>query len=141
MTQDYTAQAKPTTVKGHRLVGLLYDEHEYASVLEARMASLLIQHRIPFTPHLKFECWGPKGKSFFYTIDFFLSEPIRIAGSSTPVQAIEVKGVLKPYDFIRAEALKYCHGYKCFIVLEPHISYFESYGLNPVTPHTYGGGQ
>lgn len=135
MNQDYTMRAQPTKVRGHNLVGLLYDEYEYASKLEASFAHLLIRHRIPFTPHVKFPCIGPTGKVFNFIVDFLFHRPVKLQGCAQHVMAVEVKGVLKPHDFTRAEALKYCHGLRCFIVTEPLIAYYQAYGLDPIVVH------
>ena len=135
MNQDYTMRAQPTKVRGHNLVGLLYDEYEYASKLEASFAHLLIKHRIPFTPHVKFPCIGPTGKVFAFVVDFLFHRPVKLQGCAQHVMAVEVKGVLKPHDFTRAEALKYCHGLRCFIVTEPLIAYYNAYGLDPIVVH------
>lgn len=130
----YTIRAIPTKVQGHKSCGLPDDWHEYDSLLEARMARLLIQQKIPFTPHVKFQCFNREGKRFEYTVDFLLRSPQKFVGISPIVTALEVKGRLRKKDILRNDALDYCHKVKCWIVLEPHIEMWETEGLFWNTP-------
>jgi len=93
------------------------------------MARLLIQNLVRFTPHVKFNCILPTGERFSYELDFLLEVPCKFQGITHFVSGIEVKGVLRPFDFMRVEALKFCHRVRTFVVTEPLIILWETSGL------------
>lgn len=117
----YRYPAKPTEVNGYW----------YDSRLEARCARLLIENRIPFTPHARFDMYDTRGQPMVYIVDFLLGTPLRIVGCSYPVSAIEVKGRLTRHDLVRVGGLSYFFGIKCFVALEPVIDCWEREGLLP----------
>ena len=112
-------KAIPTMVRG-----VWYD-----SRMEARVARLLYGNRIKFEPHKKFQVYGRDGEPYFYTVDFFLITPIKLAGIPSPVTALEVKGILTKKDIHRCDALDYAHFCKTWIVTEPLIRMWELEGI------------
>lgn len=116
-------------VKGHKLIGHEEDEHYYDSILESRMATLLLKHRVRFFPHRTFRCVRRDGSMFTYEVDFVFEIPLKFAGISMPVNGLEVKGVLKPHDFTRVDALKYSHHIRIYNVLSPLIEFWERNGM------------
>lgn len=125
----YTGRAIKEKVSGHKAIGLAEDVHEYASLLEARCAKILLKHNIRFKPHVKFDCVDREGKSFTYEVDFLFEEPKKFLGISEAIDAIEVKGVLSRHDFLRRTALKFKHGIDAYIALEPIIQLWEHEGV------------
>jgi len=125
----YTGRAVKEKVGGHKAVGLPEDVHEYASMLEARCAKILLKHNIRFKPHVKFDCVDREGKPFTYEVDFLFEEPKKFLGISEAIDAIEVKGVLSRHDLLRRTALKFKHGIDAYIVLEPIIQLWENEGV------------
>lgn len=125
----YTGRAVKENVAGHKSIGLKEDIHEYASLLEARCAKLLIKHVIRFKPHVKFECVDRDGKPFIYEVDFLFEEPKKFLGVSDAIDAIEVKGVLSRHDLLRRTALKFRHNIEVYIALEPMIQFWEREGV------------
>jgi hypothetical protein len=115
----YKYAAKPTKVNGY----------EYASKLEARMARLLIEHRVGFRPHERFELFDRRGEAFVHIVDFLLEAPIKFVGIPFPIDSIEVKGRLTRHDFVRCEALSFFAGVTCWIALEPLICLWEESGM------------
>lgn len=104
--------------------GVIYD-----SLLEGRMARLLIKHGVKFYPHRTFRCVRRDGTLFTYEVDYIFESPQKFSGISVPVNGLEVKGRLKPHDFTRIDALKYTHHIRIYNVLEPLISFWEEHGM------------
>lgn len=129
MANAYTHNAIKEKVAGHKKIGLTEDVYEYDSKLEARCAKILLHHKIRFKPHVKFGCVDRDGKPFIYQVDFLFEEPRKFLGISSAVDALEVKGVLTRHDLLRIEALKFKHGIRTFIVLEPLIKMWEKDGV------------
>lgn len=129
MKGAYRRQGIREKVSGHKKIGLEEDMHEYASRLEARMAKLLIAEGVRFKPHVKFDCMDRDGKPFTYEVDFIFKEPQKFVGISYIVNGVEVKGVLTRHDLLRIEALKFKHGVRVFIALEPLIEMWEREGM------------
>ena len=102
----------------------------YASKLEARLARLLIAHRIPFTPHARFELFDRNGQPFVHYVDFLLDAPVNFMGTPL-VDALEVKGRLTRHDFVRCDGLYYFRYLSCWLVLEPLIALWEKEGMFP----------
>lgn len=117
---QYKYRARPTVVDGVT----------YASRLEARCALLLIKHGVPFTPHVKYDCFDREGRPFSYTVDFKLHYPTKFLGIGFAVEALETKGILRKHDLLRNDALKFCHGVRCYIVLEPLLNMWWSDGID-----------
>lgn len=129
MANPYKHKAIKEKVAGHKKIGLPEDIYEYDSKLEARCAKILLKHEIKFKPHVKFDCVDRDGKPFTYQVDFLFEEPRKFLGISSAVDALEVKGVLTRHDLLRIEALKFKHGVRTFIVLEPLIRMWENDGV------------
>lgn len=125
----YRYKAVKTTVYGHKKIGHQKDGVQYDSILEARMARVLLANEVCFTPHVKFALVRPDGQPFDYTVDFLLHQPLDIAGVPGFVNAIEVKGVLSKKDIKRMKALEYCTPYRGWIAGEMFIKFWETEGL------------
>ena len=106
------------------------DGVEYSSKLEARCARLLIRHKIPFTPHVRYELYDRNGKQFAHEVDFLLKSPLNFMGTPL-VDALEVKGRMTRHDLVRCDALDYFHHTFCWLVLEPLIDLWEREGMFP----------
>ena len=101
----------------------------YDSKLEARMAIILHNNSLLFRPHQAFQVYDRTGKWFAYVVDFLFNRPYKFAGISQPIEAIEVKGIIRRKDINRIEALEYCHGVKTFIATQALIVMWEKEGL------------
>lgn len=128
---SYRYSAIKTAVSGHQAIGLADDVVEYDSRMEAKLAILLIREGIRFLPHRMFKVFAPDGYEFTYRLDFLFLEPQKFAGISHFVMGLEIKGRLKPHDFVRQEALKYVHGIRTYMVLDPLLDFWYEYGMNP----------
>lgn len=128
----YGHRAVKATVYGHTKVGLNEDGFVYDSQLEAKMARVLLKHRVRFTPHVKFALVRPDGTSFDYTVDFLTCEPLPLLtqdGDISYVRAIEIKGRLCKKDFLRMKALTYSTQYKGIIAGDMLIDFWDKNGL------------
>lgn len=119
---DYSIQAKKTKLSGHDHLG--EDIVEYHSRLEARVAQLCLRNEIYFKPHKTYEVIDRDGDEFNYSPDFVFKRPHKLAGVSKPVSALEVKGVLKPHDFVRSDAWEYTTDRNMWIALPAHVRYW-----------------
>jgi len=129
-TNRYEYQPKKVIVCGHSKIGHSQDAHEYDSILEARMAVLLIQNKIRFTPHVKFLGLVDKeGKEFTYTVDFLFERPQKFGLMCQWAMAIEVKGVLSYNDIRRCDALAYWKNVPVYIATPAYIELWEKEGL------------
>jgi hypothetical protein len=125
----YKYQAKKVIVSGHTKIGLPYNDHTYASQLEAKMAVILLQNKIFFEPHKKFDVFDRHGQSFTYTVDFVFDVPRKFGFMPGWVMGLEVKGVLQYKDLRRKDALEYCHNLPIFLVTEPIMEVWQREGL------------
>lgn len=130
MSNPYIWKAKPCLVYGHKKVGLPYNKHKYASRMEGKMATLLINAEISFKPHIKFECWNRKGKPFNYTVDFLFCKPQSLVGISSLVDFVEIKGALTKHDLLRKEALEFCHNLNGWIAGSLLLGLWERSGFD-----------
>ncbi len=126
---EYTLKAKKTVVHGHKSIGKPYDAHIYDSRLEARVARLLIELKIKFTPHVKYKCFNREGAEFSYEIDFVFEEPQKLAGVHKWITCLEVKGVLSKSDLLRLDALEFSHGLHGYLCTQPLIKMWEVEGI------------
>lgn len=129
MANPYHYQAKKVTVCGHKKIGLPYDEHVYSSILESKMAVILIKNGIQFEPHKSFAVYDKHGNAFTYELDFLFNRPRKFGFMNQWVMGIEVKGVLRYNDLKRKDALEYCHNVPIFIVTESIIELWNTEGL------------
>lgn len=82
-----------------------------------------------FRPHVNYRVFDRNGKPFNYTVDFDLIKPYKVSGVSELINAIEVKGVLNPYDFDRKEAWEYRTDKKMWIATTALVKYWYEHGI------------
>jgi len=127
---DYHIRAKKTKISGHReRAGLEHDVVEYDSRLEGRVAQCLLREYISFRPHQTYTVFDRRGKPYNYTIDFELNQPYKVNGVREIIDAIEVKGVLKPHDFDRKDAWEYHTDKKMWIATPSLVRYWYEHGI------------
>jgi len=110
--------------KKTKVAGVWYD-----SLLEARMARLLLSHGVEFYPHVTYVCYDPKGKEFSYTVDFRFKTPQKLLGIRDTLDCLEVAGVLSRHKIKRNEGLRYCHQLRCYCAGYELIDMWEREGL------------
>ena len=128
----YNYRAKPETVYGPAEInpdlpkGLMAD-----SGLEARMIRLLIEAKVPFKFHVKYNLPTRDGhRTFNYTIDFVFPSPVKFRAVGKWITHLEIKGVLTPWDLERIECLEHRIDCKGFIALPSVVEFWEKFGLD-----------
>jgi len=107
----------------------LVNGEQFDSLLEGRMAAVLIEHGVKFNAHIPFECYDPKGAKFTFVVDFVFETPQKLLGIRDTLDCLEVAGVLSPHKFKRNEGLAYCHRLRCYCAGYELIDLWERFGL------------
>jgi len=124
---EYTKQANKIYLSGHSKIGHDEDVKRYDSGLEAAIAAENIKAGLRFQPHPEHTVTARDGTRFQYTPDFVYERPHKLRGISVPVRFLEAKGVIKPHDFERLDAMEYTYDINGFIVTRPHAKYWRQH--------------
>lgn len=128
-TTEYTYTSQKVVVSGHSTIGLPFDTREYPSMLEGRMAALLIYNGVPFTPSPTITSRYQNVESI-HEPDFFLDYPIWLNGfRDRPYQVLETKGVIREHSLEKQIALEDTWKLSYLLVPDMWVTYWEAKGL------------
>jgi hypothetical protein len=128
-TTEYTYTSQRVSVTGHETIGLPYDSREYPSMLEARLAALLIFNVVQFTPSPTITSLY-QGEESIHEPDFFLSEPIWLNGfRDMSYHVLETKGVIREHSLEKQWAFEETWNLSYLLVSDMWVTYWEASGL------------